>query len=119
MKILIVDDEIEVAALLASAVKQQGHEPAVALDGEGGLAFLRQQRPDAVFLDIRMAGLSGIDVLRRIRTTDQNLPVIVFTGHAEPGEVEEAHRLGATEVLEKPFVLNRLTGALERLEPLR
>jgi CheY-like chemotaxis protein len=116
MRILIVDDEIEVATLLASAVRQQGHEVAVALDGEGGLALLDQQRPDAVFLDIRMAGLSGIDVLRRIRTADQSLPVIVITGHAEADELEEARRLGVTGILEKPFLLNRLTGALERLE---
>jgi CheY-like chemotaxis protein len=65
-----------------------------------------------------MGGLSGIDVLRRIRTTDQSLPVIVITGHAEPGDLEEAHRLGVTEILEKPFLFNRLTGALVRLEAL-
>jgi CheY-like chemotaxis protein len=116
MRILIIDDEIEVARLLASGVSRQGHEVAVALDGEEGLALVGQQRPDAIFLDIKMEGVSGIDVLRQIRTTDQSLPVIVITGHAVPDELEEARRLGVTGVLEKPFVLNRLTGALARLE---
>ena len=118
MKILIIDDEIQVAELLAAAVTQQGHEAMVAHDGTEGLALVARQRPDAVFLDIKMQELDGIDVLRRLRAMDATLPVIVITGHAEPGQLDEARRLGVTEVLEKPFILNGLTGALAGLAGL-
>jgi DNA-binding response OmpR family regulator len=118
VKILIIDDEIQVAELLAAAVTQQGHDAMVAHNGKQGLALLARERPDAVFLDIKMQELDGIDVLRRLRSMDATLPVIVITGHAEPSQLDEARRLGVTEVLKKPFILNRLAGALAGLARL-
>ena len=115
MKILIVDDEPDVAKVLAESVRLQGHEPLVAASGEEGLALLNQKRPDAVFLDIVMPGMSGIEVLRRIRQVHPALPVIVITGHASTAEIEQANHLGVTDCLQKPFVLNQLSQALRRL----
>ena len=115
MKILIVDDEVHVAMVLADSVRLQGHEAFVAVGGEEGLALLDQKRPDAVFLDIVMPGMGGIEVLRRIREVYPALPVIVITGHASTAEIEEAKRLGVTDCVQKPFVLNQLTQALGRL----
>ena len=116
MKILIIDDEIAVANLLAESVKLQGHEPVVAVTGAEGLTLLDQTRPDAVFLDIVMPGLSGIDVLRQIRQTRQDLPVIVITGRASSEQIDEARRLGITECVQKPFILKQLNRALQTLE---
>lgn len=116
MKILIIDDEVPVADLLASAVEAQGHESAVAHDGEEGLARLADYGPDAVFLDILMPGMSGIEVLRRIRTSHPVLPVVMITGYAYAPELNEASQLGVTEVIEKPFILKQLGGALAGLE---
>ena len=115
MKILIVDDEVHVAKVLAESVRLQGHEPLVAGSGQEGLALLDQKRPDAIFLDIVMPGMSGIEVLRRVREAYPALPVIVITGHASTAEIEEAKRLGVTDCLQKPFVLNQLSEALGRL----
>jgi len=115
MKILIVDDEVHVAKVLADSVRLQGHEAFVAGGGEEGLALLDQKRPDAVFLDIVMPGMGGIEVLRRIREVYPALPVIVITGHASTAEIEEAKRLGVTDCVQKPFVLNQLSQALGRL----
>src|SRR3990172_7599444 len=89
MKILIVDDEVHVAKVLADSVRLQGDEAFVAGGGEEGLALLDQKRPDAVFLDIVMPGMGGIEVLRRIREVYPALPVIVITGHASTAEIEE------------------------------
>jgi DNA-binding NtrC family response regulator len=114
MKILIIDDEILVASLLADAVGGQGHEVTVATDGEEGLALLRQSRPDAVFLDVKLGELSGIEVLRQVRRSDARLPVILITGHAAASQLDEARQLGVTEIIEKPFVLTQLSGALAR-----
>ena len=112
MRILIVDDEIHVAMVLADAVKLQGHEATIASDGEEGLALIARQRPDAVFLDVRLGELDGVHVLRRIRRTDSALPVVLITGQATDQQLEEARALGVTEVIEKPFFLARLTDAL-------
>ena len=116
MKILIIDDEIHVAAMLAEAVSRQGHQATVASDGEEGLVLISQNRPDAVFLDVVLREMNGIDVLRRIRRTDPTLPVILITGHADPDQLAEAQRLGVTDILEKPFLLNQLSSALAFLK---
>ena len=115
MKILIVDDEVHVAKVLADSVRLQGHEALVAISGEEGLALLAQKRPDALFLDLVMPGMSGIEVLRRIREVHPALPVVVITGHASTAEIEEAKRLGVTDCVAKPFVLNQLNRALGTL----
>lgn len=115
MRILIVDDEIAVANLLAESVRLQGHEAIVAYSGQEGLDRIAERRPDAVFLDLLMSGLSGVEVLRRIRQTDPALPVIVITGLGSAPEIEEAKRLGVTEILEKPSVLKHLNYALAAL----
>ena len=115
MHVLIVDDEIPVATLLAEAVAGQGHEVTVAHGGAEALALWNQRRPDAVFLDLRMPRISGLDVLRAIRNADADLVVVVITGHASPEERETAHRLGVTDFVEKPFYLNRVGDALAGL----
>ena len=115
MRILIVDDEIRVATVLAESVRAQGHETIVATSGEEGLALLEQQHPHAVFLDLVMPGTSGLEVLRRIRAAHPTMPVVVITGHASAAEIEEARRLGATDCIVKPFVLNQLNRALGTL----
>jgi two-component system NtrC family response regulator len=114
VRILIIDDEILVARLLADAVSSQGHEVTVATDGEEGLALLGQIRPDALFLDVKLGELSGIEVLRQLRRSDTALPVILITGNAVADQLDEARRLGVTEIIEKPFLLTQLDGALER-----
>lgn len=116
MKILIVDDEVQVRNLLAESVRDQGHEAIVAGGGEEGLALLAQHRPDAVFLDIVMPRLSGLEVLRQIRERVKALPVIIITGHASAAQIEEAKRLGATDCIQKPFVLSQLQTALGNLK---
>jgi CheY-like chemotaxis protein len=87
--------------------------------GGDGLAAIRAQRPDVVFLDVRMPGMTGIEVLRSIRAADSSLPVILVTGHATAGEIEQARRLGVTEVVEKPYILNEFAAALSRIAARR
>ena len=115
MHVLIVDDEIPVATLLAEAVENQGHEVTVAHGGAEALALWKRRRPDAVFLDLRMPRMSGLDVLRAIRNADTDLEVVIITGHASPKEREAAQRLGVTDVVEKPLCLSRLGEALAGL----
>ena len=116
MKILIIEDEKHVAGLLADAVRLQGHDAIVAVDGQEGLALVERERPDAVFLDIVMPTPNGIEVLRRIRERRQELPVVIISGGASAEEIEEAERLGVTDFVEKPLMLNQLTQAITALQ---
>ena len=120
MRILVIDDEPAVADLLADALRQEGHDPTVAESGPSGLVAMAEAQPDAVFLDLVMPEMSGIEVLRRIRAVNPTLPVILITGNAEADEIAEAQQLGVSEVIEKPGILNGVTAtfrALERNEP--
>jgi len=112
MKILVIDDEIHVADLLAESVKLQGHEAIVAVSGAKGLALVEEKRPDAVFLDIVMPEMDGIEVLRRIREAHQTLPVIVISGRASSEQIDQAGRLGITDCIQKPFLLKHLNRVL-------
>jgi CheY-like chemotaxis protein len=115
MRILVIDDEVDVALLLADAMNLAGHETTIAHDGTEGLDAIGRDRPDAVFLDVAMPGMSGIEVLRRIRADNSGLPVVLLTGHARPSELEEAQRLGVAEIIEKPDILTNLPGAFAAL----
>jgi DNA-binding response OmpR family regulator len=116
VKILIVDDEPAVASLIADSVKMQGHDPIVTSNSEEVMGLLDREKPDAVFLDIVMPRLNGIEVLRQIRQRSKTLPVIVITGHASREQTEEARRLGVTDLIKKPYVLNQVDEALGHLE---
>jgi len=115
MKILLIEDDEDVAEVLAEAFAAGGHEIAIALTGEDGLARLVRDHPDAIVLDVRLPGLNGVDVLRQIRSLDHGLPVIIMTGLATPGELTEIRRLGVTEIVEKPELLKRFGEALARI----
>src|SRR5207244_2665240 len=70
--------------------------------------------PDAVLLDVRLPKMNGIEVLRRIRSIDQALTVIIITGLATKSEITEARELGVTEVIEKSYVLKNFSESLAR-----
>ena len=115
MKILLVEDDAPVAEFLAAAFQEAGHQPVVSHTGEEALRVLRQTPPDVVFLDLVLPKMNGIQVLQLIRQIDRALPVIIITGCPDREDLEEARRLGVTEVIEKPYVLKHYTDALARV----
>ena len=114
MRILVIDDEPLVADVIAQALRLEDNEVVVASDGEEGLRIIAQNPPDAVFLDIIMPGMDGIQVLRAIRERHPRLPVILLSGWASQSQIEEARRLGVTDVISKPVPLKNLTRALRQ-----
>jgi DNA-binding response OmpR family regulator len=116
MKLLLIEDDASMARVLAEALTEDGHEATIRYTGEDGLASLTHERPDAVVLDIRLPGMSGVAVLRQIRATDPVLPVMLMTGLATPGEIAEARSLGVSEIIEKPELLKHFGEALARVE---
>ncbi len=102
-KILIIDDEEVVLDSCAQILKGGDYQVATALDGELGLKLLREFQPDLVYVDLKMPGISGFDVIERIRESDPMIVTIVITGYATVSSAVEAMKNGAYDFLPKPF----------------
>jgi CheY-like chemotaxis protein len=118
MRILVVEDEPQVAEYLAEAIRGAGYEAMVALDGTEALDVLEATQVDGVFLDLVMPGLSGLAVLAQIRKRHPHLPVVIISGNAAvEGIAEKADELGAVAVLAKPTALAEVRAILSKLRP--
>jgi len=115
MEIIIVDDEPQVAEVLAASLKRQGHATTVVHSGRDALERLKSTAFDAMFLDVSMPGMNGLDVMAEVRQLRPSLAVVVITGHATPEEIEDVKKLGAVDVIQKPSALTHYHQALERL----
>jgi DNA-binding NtrC family response regulator len=103
LKILVVDDEEVLQDVLATLVRQAGHQAVVARSGEEGLTYLRQEPFDLVLLDLMLPGMSGIEVLRQIRHEWPDVVVVVVTAYSSIEGAIEAMRQGAFHYIPKPF----------------
>ena len=115
MEIMIVDDEPQVADVLARSLTRQGHRTTVVHSGQEALDRLRTLTPDAMFLDVSMPGLNGLEVMTEVKRLKPSLAVVVITGHATADEVERVKALGAVDVIQKPSALTHYHQAIERL----
>lgn len=107
MKILIIEDDTALNALLADQLSEQGHEVLSATDGQQGLVLALEESPDLVILDIMMPGLDGWTVCRRLRETS-NVPIIILTARVMQTDVIQGLELGADDYLTKPFDMREL-----------
>ncbi|MCK6553975.1 response regulator [Candidatus Binatia bacterium] len=114
-RILIVDDEEDIRALLARLVRREGYEPVVACDGEEALRATAATRPDIMLLDVKMPGLDGIEVLHEVRRAWPDLPVIMITSQAGAADVRGALLAGARDFIKKPFDHAEVLGALRSI----
>ncbi|MGI4950889.1 MAG: sigma-54-dependent transcriptional regulator [Janthinobacterium lividum] len=115
--ILIVDDDRALRRAVVTAVADLGHSPVEAADGLAALAWLAAHSADAVLLDLRMPGLDGMDVLRRIRAMPAPPPVAVITAVPTSENTIEAMRLGAADHLAKPVGREGIAALLARMLP--
>jgi DNA-binding NtrC family response regulator len=105
-RILVVDDEPNIRLMLRTVLETvQGPGPAVdeAADGETAVALCERTPYDAVFLDLRLPGIDGLEVLRRVRAHRRGLRVCVVTAHGTVDAAVEAMKLGAWDFVQKPF----------------
>ncbi|NLK61459.1 MAG: sigma-54-dependent Fis family transcriptional regulator, partial [Treponema sp.] len=112
--ILVIDDEKNIRTGLQAALELDGYEVLLAEDGTTGLSLALNNEVDLVITDLRMPGVSGEDVLRRITTETPGIPVIVLTGHGTVENAVEAMRSGAYDFLTKPLNLDRLSLLVKR-----
>ena len=100
--LLVVDDEAGILRLMKLELSAQGFRVITASDGEAGVKLAEEQRPDAVLLDVMMPGLSGLEVMRRLRERS-NVPVLLVTAKDKDTDKVRGLELGADDYIVKPF----------------
>jgi DNA-binding NtrC family response regulator len=112
--ILVVDDDGPLLSLLTRFFEKRGHTVFAAATGARALASFEEDRPDLVLLDLDLPDISGIPVLQRLRQQDEDVVVIMLTGHGDIETAVEAMRSGAENFLTKPLELEHLAAAVDR-----
>ena len=116
-RILVIDDEPAIRDTVRMILEYDGHEVSLAASGPEGLQMAERESPDLVFLDIKMPGMDGLEVLTKLRTAQESLPIVMISAHGTASTALEAGRLGAFRFIEKPlskdYVLDAVREGLE------
>lgn len=112
-KVLLVDDEREFVQTLSERLLMRDMGSAVAYDGESALELIREDEPEVMILDLKMPGIDGIEVLRRVKESRPDIEVIILTGHGTEKDRKVCMELGAFAYLQKPVDIELLTQTLK------
>ena len=112
-KVLLVDDEEELVRALAERLEIRQLECEVALNGEEALRMVEDSPPHVILLDLKMPGMDGMEVLRRVKKRHPDIQVVVLTGHGSESDEQIVRRLGAIDYLQKPVDIRELVKALD------
>ncbi len=118
-RLLVVDDEKGIRDALVQLFEYEGHKVATAEDGRAGIEAAQKTHADVIFLDVKMPGMDGLDVLARMREDDPTALVVMISGHGTIETAVEATRKGAYDFLEKPLDTDRLLVTLRRALELK
>jgi DNA-binding response OmpR family regulator len=113
-RVLVIEDQEDLAALYESALKKDGFEVSKAYTGEEGVAVFEDDGADAVMLDMTLPEMHGLQTLQALRALNANVPVVVVTGETSEETRRQCERLGVQEYLSKPADQRRITDALRR-----
>ncbi len=111
-RILVIDDESAIRDTMRMILEYEGHDVLAAGSGPEGLALVEREAPDLVFLDVKMPGLDGLEVLSRLRGLSEALPVVIISAHGTSATALEAGRLGAFRFIEKPLSKEQVLDAV-------
>ncbi len=117
--ILVIDDEKPILNMFKLLLGFYGYTVLTAENGEEGIRIFRKESPPIVFLDIKMPGIDGREVLKQIREIDHNAEVIIMTGHGDKELEREVMNLQANDYINKPFQNDSLDEAMKRLAQRR
>ena len=115
IKVLLIEDEITLAKIIKDTLESVGLDVCLAYDGEEGLKLFFESKPDVLISDIMMPKISGLDVVQRIRKTDQTTPVIFLTAKTEVDDVVAGFETGANDYIRKPFAMKELIVRIKAL----
>ncbi len=113
-RVLVVDDDYDFAQPVVFWLEEKGYSVITAPEGKTALKLIAEEKPDIVFLDLRMPVMDGIETLRRIRESDKRLPVIIITSeYSDPKKFKEVNDLGCSGFFPKKGSLNELIKLIE------
>ena len=118
LRIVVVDDNVDLVDSLVSVLELLGHEASGATDGESGVVRIETIKPDVAFVDVGMPGMSGFDVASHVRrhSWGHSILLIALTGWGRPEDREQCHDAGFDHVAVKPVDIDYLRVMLERIE---
>ncbi len=114
MKVLIIDDEMNICLTLKNILEDEGYECDFALDSKKGMEKFESMRPDIVLLDVRLDGANGIDLLKDMKKLKDDIIVIMISGHSGIKEAVQSMKYGAYDFLEKPLSLTKVKIILKK-----
>jgi two-component system, NtrC family, nitrogen regulation response regulator NtrX len=114
-RILVIDDEAAIRDSLKMILEYEDYQFLGAASGQDGLATVQRERPDAVLLDIKMPGMDGMEVLRKLHALDETLPIIMISGHGATATAVEAIKSGAVDFFDKPLSTERVIVTLRNV----
>lgn len=114
-KIIVVDDEQNNRIALFESLSRRGYNVSVAENGAIALDIIKRNSPDLVITDIGMPEMDGLELLQQLRSMGDNLPVLIFTGHATVDTAVRAMKLGALDYMLKPVAPEVINGVVDRV----
>lgn len=114
-RILVVDDEKNVRFTVAHALRSDGYTVDAAGSGTEGLDCTSETRYDLILVDLRMPGMTGIDMLRELRRRDPAMPAVIITAYGVPQQLVEAAELGAIDCIHKPFSIQTIRAVVREV----
>lgn len=111
-KLLIVDDQNGIRVLLKEVFNSDGYETFEASAGRVALEILEKEKPDLVLLDMKIPGMDGLEILKRMKKIDPDIKVIMMTAYGELDMIKQASELGALTNFTKPFDIDDLRKAV-------
>ena len=114
-RILVIDDEAAIRESLRMILEYEDYGFVGAASGHEGLALIQRDRPDLVLLDIKMPGMDGMEVLRKLHALDDTLPVVMISGHGTTSTAVDAIKSGAVDFLDKPLSSERVIVTLQNV----
>lgn len=116
-KILIVDDQFGIRILLNEVFQKEGYQTFQAANGIQALDIVTKHDPDLVLLDMKIPGMDGIEILKRMKVIDPEICVIIMTAYGELDMIQEAKDLGAITHFAKPFDIDDIRAAVRKHLP--
>lgn len=113
-KILIVDDQFGIRILLNEVFQKEGYKTFQAANGVQALEIVKKHAPDLVLLDMKIPGMDGIEILKRMKVIDPDIRVIIMTAYGELDMIQEAKDLGAITHFAKPFDIDDIRAAVRK-----
>ncbi|MDR1370005.1 MAG: response regulator transcription factor [Dysgonamonadaceae bacterium] len=121
IKLLLIEDDSSLGYIIKSSLEEmiEGYEVALAVNGEEGLAFWKTFCPDVIVSDIEMPVMTGLDMVRKIRQTDAEIPIVFITGKTTSKDVTIGYGVGVNNYIKKPFLPEELDAHIKALINLK